>query len=168
MLVHHIGVTKRTDLVEENSALHARLEEKLLSTYDALTELALDEANRRWGEVKAMLASHMAFEEEHLVPRVDALVKEHAPSNDTLARQVAGDHEILVRTERKIDAALARLGENPTSRRAMVLELDTFLLLRRVLEHHTLRETQQAYPLLDEHLDDDEHARVLAGLRASG
>jgi hypothetical protein len=159
---------ERDDLTRENESIHERLEDALLSFYEALTALAFEDAGARWQGWKNDFRRHLAFEEVELMPRLGPLVVEHLPDNPKLHAQVDGDHTILERTIAKVDAALAALTETPDDRRALVRELDTFLLLRRVLEHHTLRETGHAYPLLDAHLPAAVHAALLGELQASG
>lgn len=141
-----------TALSDLNQEIHDTLEDRLLSFYEALTALDLAAARERWAGWKRSFRAHLETEEAELMSRLPALVAEHVPQNPTLAKQVDGDHTILERTIAKIDAALASQPED--DRRALVRELDTYLLLRRVLEHHTLRECRHAYPLLEAHLDE--------------
>lgn len=157
-----------TTLAQENERIHDALEDRLLGFYEALTALDWDDATARWASWKQAFGKHFEFEDAELMPRLERLVAAHLPDDDKLDRQVDGDHKILVRTIAKMDVALDALRETPQDRRALVRDLDTFLLLRRVLEHHTLRETRHAYPLLDEHLAGADRTALLAGLLASG
>jgi len=157
-----------TSLAEDNERIHDALEDKLLGFYESVTALAWDEAKTRWEAWKTAFLKHFHFEDAELMPRLEALVAQHLPPDDKLDRQVDGDHKILERTIAKIDVALAARSATPDDRRALVRDLDTFLLLRRVLEHHTLRETRHAYPLLEEHLPSADRDAVHAGLLESG
>jgi hypothetical protein len=152
-----------TDLATLNQHIHDALEDQLLAFYEALTALELADARARWSAWKDAFRNHLEAEEAELMARLPALVEQHLPGNASLAKQVDGDHTILERTIAKIDHALAQQPDG--DRRALVTELDTYLLLRRVLEHHTLRECQHAYPLLEAHLDADTRAGVQERLR---
>jgi iron-sulfur cluster repair protein YtfE (RIC family) len=151
-------------LAARNKALHEQLEGRLLAAYDAITALAFEEARAAWEDFLTRLEAHMRFEDEQMLPALQAVLLAR-DETEVLAKQIDGDHRILERTRDKVSAALARLERaEGDRRRAMVLELDTCLLMRRVLEHHTERETRLAYPLLDEALDEDTRAGLAAGL----
>lgn len=152
-------------LTEMNLLAHERLDELTLSFLEAVTALSLDEAAALFARFREALSAHLGFEEEAVLPEVTRVHAIHGDPKDLLPKHLDGDHRILERTVQKAEAALLRLrAPNESLRRAMVRELDAFLLLRRVLEHHDARETRLAYPLLDAHLSDEERAPLLQGL----
>jgi hypothetical protein len=153
-------------LEQINEREHALQEEDLLRLYEAVTDLAFDDASVAWSRFRRRLQAHMAFEEEHTLPALGPALAA-AKSEERTVEHVDGDHRILERTVRKIDAALDRLCDEPPSRRRMVLELDNLLLIRRVLEHHTAREQRFVYPLLDEQLEAEELARFKDAFEAA-
>lgn len=153
-------------LTAENRAQHEALEERLLDFYERLTALDLEEAKGLLEGIIEALRRHMEVEEAEVIPRLEALLRER--QGDTTVQQIEGDHTILRRTFARSQAALAQLFEvKEGKRRAMVRALDTFLLLGRVLEHHTAREERQVFPLLDEALADEERDAVLARMKAA-
>ncbi len=155
-------------LLETNLRVHALLDERFLVFLEHVTALELEAAARAFESFRDLLEQHLRYEDREVFPVVARLHELHGDPQDQLPRQLEGDHVILERMLKKNERALLELQAlEPLTRRAMVLALDTFLLLRRVLEHHDLREVRFAYPLLDAHLVGEERSRLLAGLDAA-
>lgn len=148
-----------------NERVHARITEAYLSFLEALTALALEDAATAYESFRELLLAHLAYEDEAMVPLVERLHAAHGDSRIQLPAHLDGDHRVLERNLRSVEAALERLRQpSDRPRRALVQELDTFLLLGRVLEHHDQRETRFAYPLIDQHGSEEEKAALRAGL----
>lgn len=148
-----------------NTRVHERITEEYLSFLEALTALALDDAAARFDSLRARLLAHLRYEDEAMIPLVERLHAIHGDPRVALPAHLDGDHRVLERNLGFVEEALARLrAVDDRVRRALVEELNTFLLLGRVLEHHDQRETRFAYPLIDEHGADEERATLAAGL----
>jgi hemerythrin-like domain-containing protein len=77
---------------------------------------------------------------------------------------VEGDHKILRRSLAKAMATMTSLEQGAGLRRDMVHALESFLLLRRVQEHHDAREQRLVYPVLDQQLDQEQVALLCDAL----
>lgn len=152
-------------LTEVNERVHERITEGYLRFLEALTALELDEAQACYERFRAALVEHLRYEDAAMVPVVDRLHALHGDPRVALPAHLDGDHRVLERNLGYVEAALERLrAVDGRLRRALVEELNTFLLLGRVLEHHDQRETRFAYPLIDEHGSDEERAALREGL----
>jgi iron-sulfur cluster repair protein YtfE (RIC family) len=155
------------DLQTENEAHHAWQEERLLEFVEHLTLLDWAAAEATLARFVAQLEEHMALEEERVLPLFKRVIEDEPPAGMDpvlVIKQVDGDHVILTRTLGRVRDALEQAREANT-RRHLVRELDTFLLMRRVLEHHTSREQRDLYPHLDERLSEGERVAILEALR---
>lgn len=160
-----VSSSETSSLTGANARVHELLDERLLVFLERVTALELDAAEEAFASFRQLLEAHLRAEEEVVWPIVERLHAAHGNASDPLPKHLQGDHTILERSVRKVEAALTRLGSaDDRSRRDMVLELDTFLLLRRVLEHHDAREARLAYPLLDAHVTADERTLILSQL----
>lgn len=154
-----------TSLLEVNARVHSLIQERMLAFLEAVTALAFDDAAAAFASFQDLLLSHLRYEDAEAFVVLERLYSVYGDEGDLLPKHLDGDHRILERSLRKAEAALERLRNDELDpRRAMVLELDTFLQLRRVLEHHDARETRFAYPFLDAHVGDDEREALRAGL----
>lgn len=134
-----------------NERLHRELDEALVSVVLALVAGDLDETERRWHGLRARLDAHAAVEEEAVMPRYRSLGDHPRGGGPEL---VEGDHRGLDKNVAACERALERLrAVEGDPRRAVVDELDTFLRVRRLLDHHTEREQRFVYPRLDEVLE---------------
>lgn len=142
-------------LVATNARIHAELEELHLRFVEAACALEIDAAKAFFAQAMALLHAHLQTEEERIIPMLRELGATDPDSGDAIdvdkrIQLVDGDHTILQRSETAIAAVLDEFDRN-TTRREVVLALDTFLRFGRVLEHHTSREEKQLYPLFDLH-----------------
>ena len=142
-----------------NAALHADLEEGLLTTLDALTALDLPAAQERWGAFVGALERHKAVEDDVVFLRYAELGPFERGGSPEL---LDADHRSLDKVLGTCHEALAALEGTPETgrRRAMVHSLEVFLRLRRVLEHHGLREERMCYPRLDARLSVEEQQEL--------
>lgn len=158
------AMQERITLTERNRQVHADHEECFVRFLEALTALQLEEARALLDDYSASLLRHLDSEERLVLPAFRDVHAAADKSQDPTPAHVEGDHKILRRTLAKATAALAALEQGPSLRRDMVLALDSFLLVRRVQEHHDAREQRLMYPLLDRHLDEERHALLCNAL----
>ncbi|MCP4501034.1 MAG: hypothetical protein GY822_13830 [Deltaproteobacteria bacterium] len=145
----------------KNEALHAELDERFLTMMEDLTALAFKAAYTKWQRLIGQVKGHMAYEEDVLLPlflekKLDETTGLELGKTGQL---VHGDHVILLRTENAIEEAfhtLLPLEKEPSGRRNMLHQLDTFMRWARVMEHHTDRETHTFYSLFDKDLPESE------------
>ena len=132
-------------LTEANNITHLRHEHTLDSVIIAMTELHFKHASQLLQSFADDLAHHMRIEETFVQPLIET-------TDNKLARQVEGDHKILLKSLKKCQAILKQLieADYPNMRLLMVKNLDGFIRLRAVLEHHTIRETDLVYTYLDQ------------------
>lgn len=150
---------------EVNDRVHARITEEYLTFLEALTALELEKAETTYERFQELLLAHLHYEDEAMVPLVERLHAAHGDPLIQLPAHLDGDHRVLERNLGYVEAALARLrAVSDRLRRALVEELNTFLLLGRVLEHHDQREHRFAYPLIDEHATSEEQRALREGL----
>lgn len=155
---------ERPTLTERNRHIHEAHEAIYVRFLEALTALHLEEACALFEDYSTSLLRHLETEDRLVLP---VFQEAHAAAGDTrdpIPAHVEGDHKILRRSLAKAAAALAALQERPSLRREMVLALETFLLMRRVQEHHDAREQRWVYPLLDEQLDEERCAQLYDAL----
>ncbi|MGV6852505.1 MAG: hypothetical protein ACWA5R_10065 [bacterium] len=146
------------NLLQANTQSHERQENTINLMLMALTELNIETALKHFKDFETDLSQHMQAEEQHIQP----LIKQH---ENNLARQVEGDHKILLKFVAKCDAFLHKLHQTPLAeqRLLMVQNLDAFIRLRAILEHHTIRENELVYnqDLFHKHPDIDQLANQL-------
>ncbi len=134
----------------------------------ALTGLEYSEAEQALTGFEAMLLQHMELEDEEILPR---FIRIKAASARCLS-QVEGDHWILLRTLEKVKNVFEEIRKADSPRYILVRSLGVLNRLKEVLDHHTLREGQYIYPLLDESLDptDTEYLvqRLMVGIPDAG
>lgn len=153
------------DLVAANERAHEHIDEAWMSFVERILEADYRLAGRDLRRFMGLLDRHMTVEES------SALVSFRAsagPGDAGVAGQVEGDHVILRRTV----AAVARLledvaGAGSGHRRLLAERLGELARVSEVLAHHSQRERERFYPLLDASLDADARARLCARLRES-
>lgn len=133
-----------------NEAVHALLLEACEQFLEAVTRLDDEAMRARLARFTAQLDRHMRFEEDVAVVLLLDLAPESA---DEIAR-IEGDHRILVRCVAAARRLMDELAVSDAPRRTLVRRLGELNRLREVLEHHTLRESEHFYPLLDRRLDE--------------
>lgn len=164
LMQREASMQERLTLTEKNRRIHEAHEVLYLRFLEALTALQLEEARARFEDYAASLLRHLDTEDQRVLPVLQATHAAAGDARDPIPAHVEGDHKILRRSLAKAAAALAALEEGPALRREMVLALETFLLMRRVQEHHDAREQRWVYPLLDEHLDAERRAQLCDAL----
>jgi hypothetical protein len=129
-------------LLDAHAAVHRGFDD---AVYDVLTKLvALDVAGARarFHAFKALLEEHMAFEEARVLPLYEQVAPKDGPGR---LDHVRGDHTILVR---HLDAIGAFLDGELPSLRAVLEQLPVVYRLLATLEHHTVREQNNVYPVV--------------------
>ena len=132
-------------LTTANTLTHHRHESLINNVIVEMTELKFTLSIETLKNFSDDLAQHMHAEETHIQPLLES-------SDNKLARQVEGDHKILLRTLNKCRKTLEQLEKTDVEKKRllMVQNLDAFIRLRAVLEHHTIRETELVYEALDQ------------------
>lgn len=149
-------------LTDLNGKIHALLDELLLRHLEALTALRLNEAKEVWGKFADALLSHARAEDEVALPiysRFGILPEGGKPS------LFDAEHKGIERMLKSLTQLLDELSPNePSLRRKVVTSLDKYMLFRHLIEHHTLREQNIFYPILDERASAEEKQRVSEAL----
>lgn len=149
-------------LTDLNGKIHALLDELLLRHLEALTALRLNEAKEVWGKFADALLSHARVEDEVALPiysRLEIFPEGGKPS------LFDAEHKGIERMLKFLTQLLDELSPNePSLRRKVVTSLDKYMLFRHLIEHHTLREQNIFYPILDERASVEEKQRVSEAL----
>lgn len=141
-------------LTDTNAAAHVAFDARYLDLLEALTACDYPAALHVFHELCAHLRAHLEIEERELLPLL-------ADEQLGVTRLIGGDHLIIERLLKRISTALTELAATCPPRRDMLAHLPLLIRLGAVLEHHTEREQQTLYPLLDERLTA-KHAHALA------
>jgi hemerythrin-like domain-containing protein len=145
--------------------LHHDLD-RLLATHQAsFIKGNPTDAVARWHSFAAMLTEHAQDEEDHLLPVYAARVS--IPAGGTV--------ELFLAEHTKIRAFLKEIGERidalPDSGRPEASEVIAIIEreyeLKRLLEHHDMREKNFLYPLLDGCTTPEERHELLSQVRRS-
>lgn len=145
--------------------LHHDLDHLLVTHQASLIQGHTAEAVGNWHAFATMLAEHARDEEDHLLPVYAARVS--IPAGGTV--------ELFLAEHIKIRAFLKEIGERidglPGSGRPQPSEIITIIEreyeLKRLLEHHDMREKNFLYPLLDRCTMTDERRELLSRVRCS-
>ena len=141
--------------VDTNARIHERIDHAYVDFLEWLIQCDLSRATASFESAKELLMEHMKAEEGTLCP---AFAEIHGEEHARLLKQIDGDHTILLRSLTKVERCLGDLkaqfepaekeedGPHVALRRAIVLEMDTWVRVRNVLEHHTVREQRDFYP----------------------
>ncbi|MCP4009103.1 MAG: hypothetical protein GY726_06260, partial [Proteobacteria bacterium] len=116
------------------------------SFLESLTALELDLARQQWVLFKRFLNDHIEFEQANIEPLA-------AGWESNTLKLIQSDHLILNRLLPRLDTAIELIVQTDSARAELVRQLDGFIKMRNVLEHHDLREMEYLYPLLDEQLE---------------
>lgn len=141
-------------LAEANQRWHTMLDLSYQTFLESLTALDLNLARTQWLGFETGLKAHIEFEQANIEP----LTKDW--EGNTL-KLIQSDHLILNRLIPRLGTALNQIEHADAARTELVRQLDGFIKMRNVLEHHDLREMEALYPLLDEQLDDG-HLQALS------
>ncbi|MEA3290878.1 MAG: hypothetical protein U9Q71_00980 [Pseudomonadota bacterium] len=150
------------NLEQTNARWHEVLEGRYFGFLERLTALELDRANEDFTRFRGLLTVHIDFEESTVetLPEVAELPEERH-------RLIAADHMILRRLLDKAAARLAAVGKSQQPRQLLVRNLNDFLRLANVLEHHDQRERQEFYPLLAARIGQRNCERLARGMEAA-
>ena len=129
-----------------NQRWHRLLDKQYQEFLESLTALEFERAFDRWLAFRKSLSTHIEFEEIHIEPLTEAW------EENTLTL-IRADHMILKRLLPRLHQAFEAIAAAPTPRAELVRQLDGFIKLRNVLEHHDLRENEMLYSQLDKALD---------------
>ena len=132
-------------LSSSNQRCHRLLDRQYQDFLESLTALELEQAFACWQRFRNSLSKHIEFEETHVEPLTEAW----EASTLTLIR---ADHSILKRLLPRLHQAFETIAGAPAPRSELVRQLDEFIKLRNVLQHHDLRENEHLYPLLEKQL----------------
>lgn len=167
----HVAVDDGADVVTDeaiialHAAHHARLEELLLQTLEALAAGVVVEARACFGSVVLELLQGLQLEDDVILPLYDTLGP-HAPQGRRVV--VDGDHTILRRTIEAVASFLDDVDAAPAPlrQRAIMVGLPVVYRLLHTLEHHSEREARHVYPVVVPRLAGPDRRRVVADLRA--
>jgi Hemerythrin HHE cation binding domain. len=150
-------------LTDLNGRIHAWLDEWLLRHLEALTALDLEGAKNWWRKFSDALMAHAQVEDIVALPVYKRLGNFPEGGHPSL---FDAEHKGIERMLRSLTQRLESLSPNdPSLRRRIVVNLDRYMLFRHLIEHHTLREQNIFYPLLDEKVDADEKERIKEALQ---
>ena len=163
---HHPTQEAQTgSLTDLNGQIHAWLDDLLLQHLEALTALNLNEAKELWRQFADALLAHAQAEDSVALPVYERLGNFPEGGQPSL---FDAEHKGIERMLRSLTQRLESLSpDDPSLRRRIVVNLDRYTLFRHLIEHHTLREQNIFYPLLDEKVDADEKERIKAALQNS-
>jgi len=139
-----MGMNPRALLIED----HERLEQIFVDLKAAFALGDREEVARLWTAFDAGLTSHMAAEEEHILP----LFEQVDPAE---AEAVRKDHA-------KIRAGLADLAVRVDLHMVRKLEADDFI---EHIREHAHRENELMYRWAEQHLDEEARVSLLGRLR---
>ncbi len=135
-----------TTLADANQRWHLVLDTSYQSFLESFTALELDLARQQWVLFKRFLSDHIEFEQANIEPLATDW------ESNTL-KLIQSDHLILNRLLPRLNTAFELIVQTDSARAELVRQLDGFIKMRNVLEHHDLREMEYLYPLLDEQLE---------------
>jgi hypothetical protein len=138
-----------TTLSEANQRWHTLLDLSYQAFLESLTALAFDLAGRQWITFRHCLSTHIEFEQANIEPLAESW-------EENTLKLIQSDHLILNRLLPRLDKTFMQIQGANNPRAELVKQLDGFIKMRNVLEHHDLREMENLYPLLDEQLDSDQ------------
>lgn len=151
-----------SSLTELNGHIHAWLDDLLLQHLEALTALDLTKANDLWQKFSDGLLKHAQAEDEFALPVYERLGKFPEGGHPSMFH---AEHKGI---ERMLNSLTKRLKSfSPTElslRHKIVVNLDKYVLFRHLIEHHTLREQNIFYPILDEKANGNEKASIAKAL----
>ena len=170
-LAAHVAVDDVDDVVADeaiialHAAHHARLEELLLQTLEALAAGVVVQARAVLVVCVNELLLGLQLEDDVILPLYDSLGP-HAPQGRRVV--VDGDHTILRRTMEAVAVFLDDVeAVSPAQRqRAIMVGLPVVYRLLHTLEHHGEREARHVYPVVVPRLAGPDRRRVVAALRA--
>jgi hemerythrin-like domain-containing protein len=137
---------------------HRRLDALFQEHQEALVGLEVDRARERLLRYRAALLAHMAFEEEHVLPRYAELPRLRGAG----VEYFSGEHEKLRNLLDEVSEIVDALRADAPDRSRIVAAFDRSALFKGLLEHHDLREDQFLYPRLADHLGPEACRALIA------
>lgn len=143
---------------------HQHLDETLIGHQIALMASRLEEALPLWRAFAEGLLAHAEDEEREMLPVYAERVP--IPQGGTVELFLA-EHNKMRLFLREIGDKLAALAQAAPDRRAILHILERQYELKRLMEHHDMRERNFLYPLLDQHTTAQERKSILAACRCN-
>jgi iron-sulfur cluster repair protein YtfE (RIC family) len=143
--------------------VHADLHERFAVHRDYVVGLEFGRALEALERFEAELRTHMAVEEQHILPLYERRVG-HVLGGDPQFFYL--EHKNILRNIDSAKDELRRLAADPKAGRRQAHEfIDREGILHHLLEHHDLRERNVLYPKLDEALTPEERDALLEACR---
>jgi len=155
-------VEPKGSLTDLNGRIHAWLDELLLRHLESLTALDLPSARELWLRFSDALLKHARAEDEVALPVYERLGEFPEGGHPSL---FFAEHKGIERMLKSLTNRLESLSPaDPSLRRKVLVSLDKYMLFRHLIEHHTLREQNILYPLLDEKASGAEKESIAKAL----
>lgn len=161
----NMQAASEVSLTELNRMIHEEQDEMRLDFLAALLALDWTQARAHFERFRAAFSAHAKREEHEVLPRLRAYLEGRDGIPEKWDAHLQGDHVILHRSLDRIDAALSAREAVQVTHRDLARDLDVFVQLGRVLEHHHQREDRIIYPHLDAHLDREQARYIFAQLQ---
>mgnify|MGYP001156739079 CR=1 FL=1 len=148
-------------LTELNSLIHDQLEIHYVAFLESLTQLDEEATRKTFCDFSQTLDHHRLFEDTSILPLL-------IPGTDIDAAELArisGDHTIIERTLARVTNIVDAIFTAKNPRRTLVQQLSGLVRMQGLLEHHTERETQFFYPILDQTLSQNQKNSLAQSLR---
>ncbi|MCS6862172.1 MAG: hypothetical protein NZT92_17855 [Abditibacteriales bacterium] len=150
-------------LMDLNGQVHAYLDELMLRHLEQLTALDFAAAQATWQQIKQILSAHSDAEDTTALPFYEQIGEFPEGGKPLL---FAAEHQGLHKMVELLSEDFSRLSpDDPQARRQMVLTLDRYVRFRHLFEHHTLREQNLLYPLLESRTDAPAQAAIRDALQ---
>lgn len=147
----------QANLSQANQIWHRTLDEGYQHFLEALTALQIEEAQQQLQAFNHSLARHIQFEQKHIEPLA-------MPWGDNTLKLIQADHLILSRLQPRLEKAFASIAQSEAARSELVRQLDQFIKMRNVLEHHDVRESETLYARLEQQLSARENQQLAANM----
>jgi len=152
-------------LTDLNGRIHVWLDEWLLRHLEALTALDLEAAKHWWRKFADALMAHSHAEDSVALPVYERLGNFPEGGQPSLFE---AEHKGIEGMLRSLTQRLESLSpHDPSLRRRIVVSLDRYMLFRHLIEHHTLREQNIFYPLLDEKANPEAKTNIADALSSA-
>ena len=140
---------------------HESLEELFLKHQEYLLAGDLSSAVLSLAEYREELMEHMTLEEEEIFRLYERVEAPPGGGIELFAAEHAKIRELLEQIESKLQTLTADL---PSLPRQIIQLLDDESQLKRVMDHHDLRERRFLYPSVDQVATDSERSAILGSL----
>lgn len=153
-------------LLELNGRVHAYLDELMWQHLEQLTALDLPAAQATWQRLVQALSAHADAEDATALQTYEQIGEFPEGGKPLL---FTAEHQGLHKMIELLSEDFSRLSpDDPQVRRHMICTLARYMRFRHLFEHHTLREQNLLYPVLESRADAATQAIIRdALLRAS-